>query len=340
MSSPANAPTRETVDRASRPRRPCRPGPAAAARPPCGPGGAREPVPIGELVRDRHAPRLRARSARAPVQRDRGPPLRSTITTRGAAPRPRRPPPRSPATYGSDTRIDRDARRRRSTRCRTDRRARARRTATCSARNVDRAAAHDPDPTESSADEPLEHRRPPPASGRASLGMIDDRRERTVEVEEQRRRPGRSRERDNHCVDVEHDATLPAMECNESGSRRRLAVTDLKAARDTVDQAADALVALSHRIHAHPGAEVRRRRSRARGPRRCSPIAGSTVDAGICDLPTAFVVPGRRRSAPPRDLRGVRRAARHRSRVRSQHHRRDRGRRRRSRSRRSSTSSA
>src|SRR5215470_12317242 len=64
--------------------------------------------------------------------------------------------------------------------------------------------------------------------------------------------------------------------------------TDAKAAvRATVDNDADTLVALSHRIHAHPELKFEEEQSSAW-------VAGALADAGlpvnrgICDLPTAF----------------------------------------------------
>ncbi|HEX2850461.1 MAG TPA: M20 family metallopeptidase [Acidimicrobiales bacterium] len=60
------------------------------------------------------------------------------------------------------------------------------------------------------------------------------------------------------------------------------------AASDLVDGHADQLVGLSHRIHAHP--EIRFEEERAAAW--CAEAlagAGFSVDAGVCDLPTAFV---------------------------------------------------
>ena len=146
------------------------------------------------------------------------------------------------------------------------------------------------------------------------VGTVDDRRERAVVVEEDRgfRRP--LDERVDHCGDVEHNGTL-------------LAWTSKTAARETVGSNAQTLVGLSHRVHAHPelkfeeirSSAVDRGRALRRGP-----------DRRGRDLRPAdrVLVPDRQRLAAPRDLRRVRRAARNRPRVRSQHHRGDRSRRR------------
>jgi amidohydrolase len=65
-------------------------------------------------------------------------------------------------------------------------------------------------------------------------------------------------------------------------------VTDLKAvARDTVDQAADELVSLSHRIHAHPELKFEEEQS-SEWTAALLGDRGLDVDAGICELPTAF----------------------------------------------------
>src|SRR5687767_5654169 len=65
--------------------------------------------------------------------------------------------------------------------------------------------------------------------------------------------------------------------------------TDAKAAaQELVDERADALVDLSHRIHAHPELKFEEEQS----SRWCAePLAeaGFTVEAGVADLPTAFV---------------------------------------------------
>ena len=63
---------------------------------------------------------------------------------------------------------------------------------------------------------------------------------------------------------------------------------DLKsAARTTIDRERDRLVALSHRIHAHPELKFEEERSSAWTAGALSD-AGLPVDAGICELPTAF----------------------------------------------------
>jgi len=63
---------------------------------------------------------------------------------------------------------------------------------------------------------------------------------------------------------------------------------DLKsAARTTIDRERDSLVALSHRIHAHPELKFEEEHSSAWTAGALSD-AGLPVDAGICDLPTAF----------------------------------------------------
>jgi amidohydrolase len=59
------------------------------------------------------------------------------------------------------------------------------------------------------------------------------------------------------------------------------------AARSTIDRERDRLVALSHRIHAHPELKFEEEQSSAWTAGALSD-AGYPVDAGICDLPTAF----------------------------------------------------
>src|SRR4029079_1475340 len=55
----------------------------------------------------------------------------------------------------------------------------------------------------------------------------------------------------------------------------------------TIDRERDALVALSHRIHAHPELKFEEEQSSAWAAGLLS-AAGLPVDIGICDLPTAF----------------------------------------------------
>ena len=178
---------------------------------------------------------------------------------------------------------------------------------------IEGPAAHDPDEQQPPG-EAFEHRE---RLGRSRRGrrIDDDRSERAVEVEEQGSRVRVRRQHVGHCAGRDHGATLPRVEPKE-------------AARATVEQQEQTLVALSHRIHAHPelcfeevqssgwtaGALVR---WRARWSR-----------PGVGGLDTAFVA--RAGSGPLHlgDLRGVRRVAGHRPRVRPQHHRRGRGRRR------------
>jgi len=60
------------------------------------------------------------------------------------------------------------------------------------------------------------------------------------------------------------------------------------AARSTIEQAADALIDLSHRVHAHPELAFEEERSSGWA---AATLAGGGFDvtAGVCDLPTAFV---------------------------------------------------
>ncbi|MDP9336082.1 MAG: M20 family metallopeptidase [Actinomycetota bacterium] len=60
------------------------------------------------------------------------------------------------------------------------------------------------------------------------------------------------------------------------------------AARTTIDRERDGLVALSHRIHAHPELKFEEERSSAWTAGALSD-AGLAVEAGICELPTAFI---------------------------------------------------
>ena len=100
------------------------------------------------------------------------------------------------------------------------------------------------------------------------------------------------------------------------------------AARETVGANAQTLVGLSHRVHAHPELKFEEVRTSAWTAGVLSD-AGLPVDAGICDLPTAFSCRIRKClsslhlaiCAEYGALPGMR------ARVRSQHHRRDGGRR-------------
>jgi amidohydrolase len=58
-------------------------------------------------------------------------------------------------------------------------------------------------------------------------------------------------------------------------------------ARSTVDERADALIGLSHRIHAHPELKFEEERSSAWTAALLTD-AGLAVESGICELPTAF----------------------------------------------------
>ena len=60
------------------------------------------------------------------------------------------------------------------------------------------------------------------------------------------------------------------------------------AARTTIDRERDGLVALSHRIHAHPELKFEEERSSAWTAGALSD-AGLPVAAGVCELPTAFI---------------------------------------------------
>ena len=59
------------------------------------------------------------------------------------------------------------------------------------------------------------------------------------------------------------------------------------AARETVGSNAQTLVGLSHRVHAHPELKFEETRS-SQWTAGVLADAGLRVDAGICDLPTAF----------------------------------------------------
>ena len=60
------------------------------------------------------------------------------------------------------------------------------------------------------------------------------------------------------------------------------------AARQVVEESSDALVELSHRIHANPEVMFEEERS-SRWVAEVLAAGGFTVEAGVCDLPTAFV---------------------------------------------------
>ena len=99
------------------------------------------------------------------------------------------------------------------------------------------------------------------------------------------------------------------------------------AAKERFQSARDGLIALSHRIHAHPELGFEEEKSSSW---LCDSLAdsGFTVEKGICDLPTAFRARARLRPSSHRHLRRVRLPPRHRPRLRPQHHRRLSGRRR------------
>jgi amidohydrolase len=103
---------------------------------------------------------------------------------------------------------------------------------------------------------------------------LDDRRERAVEIGEQRGARGPFGERGDRCVGVEHGATLAGMETKET-------------ARATVDAARDTLIDLSHRIHSHPELKFEEVQSSA-WTAGVLADAGLPLDMGICELPTAF----------------------------------------------------
>src|SRR5262245_39739368 len=60
-----------------------------------------------------------------------------------------------------------------------------------------------------------------------------------------------------------------------------------EAARTTLEGARDSLVALSHRVHAHPELKFEEEQS-SRWAAGALSDAGLPVDVGICQLPTAF----------------------------------------------------
>ena len=90
------------------------------------------------------------------------------------------------------------------------------------------------------------------------------------------------------------------------------------AARERVERARDDLVALSHRIHAHPEVGFEEEHASAwLGD--ASPTAGFAVDARHLRPADGVRRARRQRPAAPRDLRRVRFAPRHRPRLRPQH---------------------
>ena len=229
-------------------------------------------MPARELGGDARAPRRRGR---APVRQC------SVTLTPDSCARRARPGSRASAssaaaatasTNGSDARIDRGARRRRATPCRTDRRRRRPGTRNVLGEELDRPAAHDPDPPEP-ARRARRARRSRPGSATRVLGRVRrsaraNRRSRTRSTVS----AGLLGERVDRCVDVEHGGTLPAMDAED---RRRVKPSESNA---------QTLVGLSHRIHAHPelkfeeDAVERVDRGRARR-RRASP---STPASATC----------------------------------------------------------
>ena len=93
--------------------------------------------------------------------------------------------------------------------------------------------------------------------------------------------------------------------------------TAKSAARRAVDEAADALVDLSHRIWDHPELAFEEERTSAAAAEVLAD-AGFDVRAGVADLPTAFVAEAGSGPAGRRHLLRARRPARHRPRLRPQ----------------------
>ena len=268
MSSPANAPTAEARRSTRRPRCPCRPRPAAAARRAMRVAQLGEPVPRGEVVRDLEhlvAPRS---GAVPPVQRDADAGLALDEPRRRRRRRPRRPRLRRPrrgtaTTRGSTPRSPSTQ----QLHARTARRAPDPATGTASREEVDRPAAHDPDPPDR-ADEPREHVDRRRAAARASSG-----RRRSARAIRRSRRGAPSRRGRSPSTSI--------IASTSSTVRRYRVWTPKSAARATiVGRTTRTLVGLSHRSPRAPRAEVRGGRSRARGPPALLADAGLTVDTG------------------------------------------------------------
>jgi amidohydrolase len=137
---------------------------------------------------------------------------------------------------------------------------------------LDGTAAHDGDASEA-------RREPPQLLDRLGqrpriIGVLDDRRQRTIEIAQERCASRIGGEHRDDCIGILHGATLPGMDAKA-------------AARSTVDDRRDDLVALSHRIHAHPELKWEEEQSSAWTAGALAD-AGLSVDMGVCDLPTAF----------------------------------------------------
>ena len=315
MSSPANAPTDVARRPARRSRSPCRSRPAGAARSRRASRSSREPV---ARARGRLRPRARRRRAQDAVRQcsvtltpdfaldDHAGQPRFGLVGRG----------RDRVAVRHDTGIDACARRPRARSIPYSPARSSPATATCRARkSTGRPLTIPTRPRR--ADEPRAARSMAAGQRDRVAGAIDDRRERAVEVDEDRgsarvaRRARRSLRR--------HRARRDATRMPPTAPDAKQAARD-----DRRFERASARRPESPHPRA-PGAEVRggalermdRGRARRRRPR------GRRRHLRPADR---VLVPDRQRAAAPRDLRGVRRAARHRSRVRAQHHRGDRGR--------------
>jgi len=142
-----------------------------------------------------------------------------------------------------------------------------------SRQEIERAATDDAD-DEQALDQRVEHRER--FRGRGCLrGVDDDRRERSVEVEEERSRLRSRCQHVDHCAGRDHGGTLARVDASE-------------AARTTIAAHEQDLVALSHRIHAHPELCFEETRSSA-WTAGVLADGGLDVETGVGGLDTAFV---------------------------------------------------
>ena len=156
-------------------------------------------------------------------------------------------------------------------------------------------------------------RRRPGRAGRRARASTRERRRAADARRRDGRRSARANRRSRRAARCPAGcSTSAAIVASTSSTVRRYRVWTPRPPRATTvgSNAQTRSSALSHRIHAHPELKFEEDAVRARGPRACSPTPASTVDDGHLRSADRVLVPGRQRAAAPRDLRGVRRAAR------------------------------
>ena len=230
VSSPANAATSKPSIERVRPHRPCRRRSAAAARPPCACAARR-----GRGGRAISARSRAISSARSGAGRQ----CSVTLIPDFGSTSSRRQPRfelRGRGGHRVEIRLERagrpSTRRRRLLHAVQARRARDRRPGSCAARNSTGRPLTIPT-RPSRAGEACEHR---PASGQRTrvVGAFDDRRQRSVEVDEEHGAFGMLGQRGNRCVGIEHGGTLPAWTRRPRPRQRRSTVSATRSSRSAI----------------------------------------------------------------------------------------------------------